>query len=211
MSRLINLIGQKFYRLTVVQRMSDDKRGSSKWLCRCDCGEEKIILGYSLKNGNTKSCGCLRREGNNKKHGHSTTIGSSKTYHSWQRIVQRCMNPNVKNYKDYGGRGIKVCKRWLKFENFLQDMGEPPTQNHSIDRIKNDLGYCKSNCKWSTRKQQQRNRRNSRLITFNGKTQCIIEWSEKTGVLAITINARLKRGWSIEKALTTPVVKRKYK
>ncbi len=201
---MIDLTGQKFERLVIVQRMDNDKYGNLRWLCLCYCGKEIIIRGDSLKSGNTKSCGCLKKEGNNFKHGHSTKNKTSKTYNSWYGMIQRCANPNTINYKDYGGNGTIVCKRWLKFENFLEDMGEVPI-GKSIDREDNHKAYCKENCRWSTRKEQQRNRRNNRLITFNGKIQCISAWSEEYNICPYVLRSRLNIGWSIKKSLNTPV------
>jgi len=201
-----NLIGQKFERLIVLKRMDNDKWGKSCWLCECDCGKEKIVIGSDLKSGNTKSCGCLAKEKLIKrltKHGHSTTTKVSKTYISWADMIQRCTNPNHKDYHNYGGRGIKVSKRWVKFENFLEDMGEPPTDKHTLDRISNDGNYCKSNCRWATRKEQSRNTRRNRLITYKGKTQCLIEWAEELGINYSTLKWRLCNGWSIERAFET--------
>lgn len=143
-----------------------------------------------------------------KKHGHSRKGKWSRTYNSWVHMIQRCTNPNNKDYHFYGGRGINVCKRWMgSFENFLEDMGEalPELQ---LDRSNNDRGYCKSNCRWATRKQQQRNKHNNRLETYNGKIQCIAAWVEETGISRQVILWRLNNGWSTEKALTTSVQKR---
>ncbi len=178
------------------------------WLCKCNCGQTTIVRGNSLGNGNTKSCGCLSREKTRKrleKHGCSKT----KIYDIWKAMIQRCVNPKAQAYKNYGGRGISVCKRWRKFENFLEDMGKQ-LPGQQIDRIDNNKSYCKSNCRWSTRKQQQRNKRNNRLITFRGQTKCLIEWSEKLGIDYQVIRIRLRQlNWSIEKALTTPVKEKK--
>ncbi|KKL97903.1 hypothetical protein LCGC14_1829790 [marine sediment metagenome] len=204
-----NLIGQKFGRLTVLKRMDNDKHRNSMWLCRCDCGKEKIICGYDLKRGHTQGCGCLRKEIagiTHTTHGHYKT----KTYKSWEQMIQRCTNPKVHNYHNYGGRGITICSRWMKFENFLEDMGERPGKNHSIDRINNNGNYCKSNCRWATIKQQNRNRRDNLYFTYKNKTQLLIEWSEETGILYTILYYRIFRsGWTIEKALTTPIKKRR--
>lgn len=214
MRKIINLIGKKFGRLTVLKRMANDKHKKPMWLCKCDCGEEKIVLGLSLKSGNTKSCGCLQKEvviKRSTKHGYNKRGKRYKIYNSWSDMIKRCTNPNVHNYNNYGGRGIKVCKRWQhSFANFFEDMGEPPTKKHSLDRIDNNKGYCKSNCRWATPKQQQTNKRNSRLKTYMGKTQCISIWAEEFGINYDILYARIFRyGWSIEKALTTPVRKRR--
>jgi hypothetical protein len=132
----------------------------------------------------------------------------SQTYKAWSTIIQRCTNLNNEKYPIYGGRGIKVCKRWLKFQNFLKDMGEPPTKHHSIDRINNNGDYCKSNCRWATRKQQQRNKRSNISATYNGVTQLIIDWAQEYQISYHTLRSRIYRlGWPIEKALTKPVQK----
>lgn len=211
-----NLIGQKFGRLTIIQKMDNDKWGHHRYLCQCTCKQKKIILGNKLESGHTKSCGCLQKDtvreigSQNIKHGHSRGKQRSAIYITWMNIVQRCANPNTANYKYYGGRGITVCERWLKFENFLEDMGERP-EGKSLDRVKNNKGYCKENCRWTTQKEQARNRRDNRLIFCFGRLQCISAWSEETNIKTGTIIARLDRRWSTEKTLTTPVLQRKNK
>lgn len=205
---MIDLIGKKFNRLTVIKQSNRNKHGQIQWLCECDCGKKTIVPGHCLRKGNTRSCGCLQREIIGKlftKHGHNSKDGKSKVYQAWDDMTQRCTNPNFRQYKDYGGRGIIICERWKKFTNFLRDMGEPTTNKHTLDRINNNGNYCKSNCHWATRKQQQRNKRNNHLITFGGKTQCLFSWAEETGIKYQTIQGRLGRGWSIEKTLTTQV------
>lgn len=200
----IDLIEQKFGRLVIIKRMDNDKWGHHRWLCRCVCGKEKIINGGDLKSGNTKSCGCLRI-----KHGHNNREKTSETYKSWQGMIQRCTNPKNKHYHCYGGRGIIICKRWLEFENFLEDMGERP-EGYQIDRINNNRNYCKSNCRWVTSKENNRNRRDNIFITYKNKTQLLIEWAEETGIPYRTLwNRIVLLGWSIERALTTSVRKQK--
>lgn len=206
--QIINLIGKRFGRLIVIKRMQQDRWRNYKWLCQCDCGKQKIVRSGSLRSGYTQSCGCLQKERcavSHTRHGHKTKEKTSKIYRIWEAILRRCKNPNYHEYKYYGGRGIKVCERWKKFENFLTDMGKPPTKNHSIDRINNDKDYCLENCRWATKKEQQRNKRNNHLETFNEKTKCIAEWAEEFGIPDGTLRARLKYGWSIDRALTTPV------
>jgi len=143
---MIDLTGQKFGRFVIIGQAGKDKWGKLLWLCRCDCGNETIVQGSNLKSGSVKSCGCLRRE-RLTKHGYAKNRKVAKIYTIWVTMIQRCTNPNNKKYKNYGGRGIKVCKHWRKFENFLKDMGLPPTHKHQIDRINNDKGYRKSNCR----------------------------------------------------------------
>ena len=137
---------------------------------------------------------------NNFIHGMSKT----STYKSWEAMIQRCSNASLKSYKNYGGRGISVCYEWTKFEKFYADMGIKPN-GCSIDRIDVNGNYDKLNCRWSSMKQQNRNRRNNRLIEFNGETMCINEWAESLGINKRTLLNRLTNGWEIKKALTHPV------
>lgn len=166
---MFDLIRQKFGRLIVIKQVDNNKRRDSRWLCKCDCGREKIILGFNLKDGNTKSCGCLQKEEFIKrltKHNYSKT----KIYIVWKSMKQRCSNPNHKSYRYYGGRGITVCKRWLKFENFNRDMGKGWKLGLTIEREDNDGNYCLENCRWATRSEQQRNKRNNHLTSLKENT-----------------------------------------
>ena len=148
--RVIDLAGERFGHLLVIERSFAKKRVS--WLCRCDCGKTSVIGACPLRDGRTKSCGCCQ---GNFIHGRSY----SPEFRSWWAMRQRCENSNLPRYYDWGGRGITVCDRWQKFENFFADMGEKPTPRHSIDRINNHGNYEPSNCRWATPKQQQRNSR----------------------------------------------------
>ena len=158
-----DITGQKFGRLIVIGFSGIDKYGKAQWKCKCACGKEVIAQSYLLRSGTTSSCGCLRREvtaKKNYKHGHTTNGVFSTEYHSWNDMKTRCYNKHRHNYKYYGGRGIKVCKRWRdSFSDFLQDMGRKPSPKHSIDRINNDGNYEPGNCRWATHSQQMRNRR----------------------------------------------------
>jgi len=135
-----------------------------------------------------------------RKHG----MYSTRTYKSWQSMKQRCDNPKDPSYPLYGGRGITYCYQWKSFETFYDEMGERPV-GCSLDRIHNDGGYYKENCRWATSKQQTRNRRDTNKILFRGKKQCFLDWSRELGIARSTLYNRLKRGWSIEKAFSTPV------
>ncbi len=211
MGRFIDLTGQRFERLVVLRFVDKNQFRHSLWLCECDCGIEKIVLGYDLKSGHTKSCGCLQKEKAsivNTKHGHTKNGKLSKTWITWRGMTQRCVDIGHKQYKDYGGRGITVCRRWRNFVNFLKDMGEHPGKEYQIDRVDNDGNYCRENCRWATKKEQMRNTRQNRLITFEGKTRCLIEWAEEYRMSDGTLRSRFRLGWSIEKALTTPVRKK---
>lgn len=182
----MDLTGKQFGRLVVVERVSNDKHGNLYWLCRCSCGNENgiVVRGSSLKISHTNSCGCLKIE-KATKHSHSQ---KNKTYKTWQGMIQRCTNPNNDGYKGYGGRGIAVCDRWINsFSNFLEDMGERPSE-HTIERRDNQAGYCSKNCYWATLSQQQRNTRRNHLITFNKETHCIAVWSEKTEIFEHVIH-----------------------
>jgi hypothetical protein len=209
MSKVRDLTGQKFGRLTVVSLDSVTKHRKAKWLCKCDCGKSHIVDGASISAGKTKSCGCLRREatikrniGLLKRHG----MHGTPEHYTWNSMRQRCENKNAPNFKRYGGRGISVCERWAEFENFLADMGERP-DGLTLDRIDNNGDYTPENCRWATRSQQQRNRSNTCRLTLNGLTLDIYEWAERTGIKRKTIYSRICSGWSTEKALTTPVAK----
>ena len=192
--------GDKFGRLTAVRFDHVGRNYQQCWLFECSCGNEKIIKVNGVKTGNTKSCGCLgveKRLKANTKHG----MAGTAIYSCWDSMIQRCLNQNHKSYKNYGGRGIKVCNKWLKFENFYKDMGKIP-KGLSLDRIENNKGYYKSNCKFSTRKEQQNNTRQNHYLTHNSKTQTLAQWAEELNLNYNTIAKRLRLGWSVEKTLS---------
>jgi hypothetical protein len=203
--RANELIGEKFGRLTVIGK---GERGKVHWkmICLCECGNQTSVVAYSLRQKTTTSCGCYRNEILSLRR---TTHGKSKThelYKTWAGMHSRCKSTMHKAYLDYGGRGIKVCERWHKFENFLADIGERPFNKASLDRIDNDGDYEPSNVRWATAIQQGRNKRNNKLITFNGKTQTLSTWAAELNLNKTTLKDRLgKYGWSTERALTTPV------
>lgn len=201
MPNRIDISGNKYNRLWVLS-YSHTSKGIAFWLCRCDCGKETIVDGRNLKSGHTKSCGCLsveQRPLNNLKHGGVTNGGMSAEYECWCGIKKRCYNENSDNYNLYGGRGIKMCDRWLSsFGNFLADMGNKPTPKHSIDRIDVNGDYEPSNCRWATQKEQCRNLRRNRIIEFNGESKTLIEWAEETGMNRDAIILRAERGLPLE-------------
>ena len=181
MGKFIDLTGQVFRRLTVLSGAGRSRYGQAMWLCRCECGKQKIINGSSMLNGLTMSCGCLR-----KKHG----LAGTPIYSVWKNMRNRCNNQKALQYKNYGQRGISVCERWDKFENFYADMGDRPDEL-SIERIDNNGNYEPSNCKWATHKEQGRNQRTNRIIKYGGKSQCLAEWAEEIGIARDTLWRRL--------------------
>ena len=165
MSQRKDISTQRFGRLTVLRYVRSDKRGEAMWKCRCDCGKVVLALGGNLRSGHTQSCGCWMRQraaAAQYVHGESRSRISNRKrtseYQRWHSMRKRCLNPNCKAYKNYGGRGIKVCKRWKHYPNFLADMGRCPS-GKSLDRINNDGNYTPANCRWATQKQQVHNRR----------------------------------------------------
>lgn len=197
--RFINLTGQKFDRLTAISYAGRHNR-DSYWNCLCSCGKESVVTTSHLRKRTIKSCGCLRRDILTT-HGHSK---STPEYRIWSAMKTRCTNPRQEGFPNYGGRGIKVCERWLSFENFLADMGHRPSPTHEIDRIDNNGNYEPDNCHWATKRQNRNNRRDSRLLTHEGKTQSIAQWAEELGFNYSTLYQRLKLGWTTSSALNTP-------
>lgn len=179
---------------------------------RCDCGTVKVMDHFNVKS-TTQSCGCMTIEAlkagthninRTPKHGKTFT----KTYHAWSNIIQRCTNENNEHFYNYGARGITVCEQWSKdFRQFLEDVGEAPSREHAIDRIDNSRGYEPGNVRWVTKKQNQRNRRNTVFVTHEGRTAPLTEFCEEFGVNPNNVRNRIVRGWSFERAITTPVRK----
>ena len=159
-------VGQVFGRLQVLSECAaKTKAGGTQWECICSCGRRKITSGTNLATGDTKSCGCLRTDtvvARSTKHGYSTSTYKAKIYWVWADMIGRCHNTAHKRYKDYGGRGIFVCDKWRNFKGFIEDMGETP-DGLTLDRIDNDKGYSKDNCRWATYAEQNQNRRYNTL------------------------------------------------
>ena len=200
MQNTLGLLSQKFGRLTVVSKASASKAGKSRWLCRCDCGIEKIVRGDNLTSGCTKSCGCLNRALVSERR---TTHGNSQTpeYKAWKAAEYRCIHPNDARFHDYGGRGIEF--RLPNFVEFLAHIGPRPSNKHSLDRIDNNGHYEIGNIRWGTKEIQYLNRRSTRMITYQAQNLCMAEWAKKIGCSSSTIAYRLKLGWSVEATLET--------
>ena len=199
------MIGQRFNRLVVEAELPERMWGKRAYRCRCDCGAEVRTTGNHLKRGNTQSCGCYQRDRVRETHLTHGRPLTDKTYQCWLNMRRRCTDETQPRYDRYGGRGIKVCERWQSFENFLADMGEKP-RGKSLDRYPdNDGDYESSNCRWATPGQQNRNKSNNRLITFDGKTRTLQDWATHTGINQPSLHYRLSAGWSIKDALTVPV------
>ncbi|MEK4148955.1 hypothetical protein NST02_17990 [Robertmurraya sp. FSL W8-0741] len=195
MPKPLNLVGKTFGKLTVINKSDNNKFGKTTWLCKCSCGSEKVIIGSALKNGITKSCGCLKREvltERNFKHGKSY----KRIYTTWQNMKSRCGNPNRQDYKNYGGRGISVCEEWLNdFESFFNWSIDNGYKDHlTIDRINNDMGYSPNNCRWTTQKEQMRNFRNNIYIDINGEQLTMTAIAEKYNVSREAVRERYKKG-----------------
>lgn len=210
---LTDLIGTKVGRLDVLSALRyEGKSRRLVVLCRCECGTEKEILAQSLRSGVTLSCGCLNRDSEfrksvNGKRTHGMT--GSPTYRVWRNMHSRCENPKATGYESYGARGIAVCERWFSFENFLADMGERPSRK-TIERDDVNGNYEPGNCRWATYAEQGVNRRDNRIIEFNGDRMCLSEWAAKIGVEQSTLHARLKAGVPVEIALTRSTLPKNY-
>jgi hypothetical protein len=199
----IDLTGKHFERLRVTRRLPPRKSGEKpRWECLCDCGKLIQTSGSCLRQGHTKSCGCLmieRTKEVNTRHGKKGT----RVYRIWSGMHNRCRNPNSKDYVRYGARGIRVCDRWKQFERFYVDMGEPPTKGHEIERLDNARGYCPDNCVWATDGEQARNRRSNVVLEWGGRKQCACMWERELGLSNGSLGKRLRAGWSLQRTLTT--------
>lgn len=191
-------VGQRFERLVITKARKADGGGKTILTCLCECGKTIETNGDKLASGNTRSCGCLRT-----KHG----LGGTDVYFIWHGMLRRCEDEKCEAYPHYGGRGIKVCDRWHDVSLFASDMGPRPSKSHSIDRKNNDGDYEPGNCRWATPTVQQRNRSNCHKLECGGENLSISEWEQRLGCSTGTIQGRLSRGWSIQRAVTTPVNK----
>lgn len=213
MGKFKNIVGQKFGKLLILTD-NERKNNTSNLYCRClcDCGNEKLIRKSCILNGNTKSCGCLAKDAHKNResyHGDSDTT----EYTTYTCMKYRCYNPKNHAYKDYGGRGITVCDRWMGkngYKNFISDMGYKNNPELTLERIDNEKGYSPENCIWATRKAQATNRRTTTKYKYLGKELTLNEWSKSTGIHKSTLYYRvIMLKWSIKKAIETPIFKPK--
>lgn len=216
MSRGVNISGYRFGRLLIVRLSRKGKR--RYWLCECDCGNIKSVLHENLTSGQTKSCGCLARELSKQrchertgpaaahyKHGFCVNK-NQRLYRIWGGIKQRCGNPNVHNFCDYGGRGIKICSEWGEFEPFMKwALSHGYKNTLEIDRKDVNGDYSSDNCRWVTKKEQTMNKRSNHLITFNGETKTLFEWASHLNMNGSSLLWRIKKGWDVKKAFLTPI------
>ena len=198
--RQSNLEGQVFGRLTVVEDLGNVE-GYRAYRCTCSCGSETVVAAHRLLHEKgPRSCGCLQREAVTK-HG----MEGTRVYKIWQGMKSRCYNRNHVSFKHYGGRGIAICERWLNdFAIFYADVGEPPSDRHTLDRRDANGNYEPGNCRWATWLEQVNNTRSNVLLTYDGETRTAAEWARITGLNAATIRQRKKRGWTDTQILTTP-------
>lgn len=205
----LDLIGQRFERLLVLIEMPRKNPRVRRWLCLCDCGELKIANQADLRNGNTRSCGCLQQE-------HRSMVSRfSRRTHSrsrhplfvtWRNMMDRCYKSQHADFKNYGGRGITVCERWHQIENYIADMGEKPYPKATVERKDNNGNYCPDNCTWADRTTQCRNRRNTYKVLFNGENRILIELANEYKMPSRVVWERVSRyKWSVKRALTTPI------
>ena len=205
-----DLSEQRFGRLTAMYLVETNTSGVL-WHCKCDCGNEKDIRSHDLTSGNTKSCGCLAKEGNNLKHGGARTGKFERLYRVWERMKERCNNPNSKAYDKYGGRGIKVCDEWLDYNNFRKWSllngydKDAAFRECTIDRIDNNKGYSPDNCRWVDQKAQNNNYSRNRIIEYNGESHNLAQWSEITGLPYYILYNRVRRGYTVEELFEIPV------
>ncbi|MND76611.1 hypothetical protein D3C80_682590 [compost metagenome] len=199
--------GTKFGSFTFIN-YTRSVSGGMRGMFKCElCNEERERVVSHVRTGYTKRCNC-QGIGRPKQHGHASHDRSTPTYEAWRSMKKRCLNPAHHAYNDYGGRGIGICEAWMSFQAFLADMGECP-EGMTLDRRDNSLGYSADNCRWVTMSVQNNNKRSNSILSFQGKSLTISEWAAATGIKDCTLSERLRRGWSVEKCLTTPP--RKYR
>lgn len=208
--KFIDMTGEKYGKLLVVEYAGKTQRGISLWKCKCDCGREVAVQSANLRNGHTKSCGCFRAEWckeNCTKHG----LEHTRLYGIWTDMIHRCHNPENSSYERYGARGISVCEEWRNDVRVFYDwaINNGYSDDLTIDRVDNNGNYCPDNCRWATRVEQASNRRSNILITRNGETKTMKQWAISEGIPYQVVWQRIKKlGWDTERALTEKVANR---
>lgn len=192
MGRRADVTGQRFGRLVAVSSLRSSPHGNRIWRCQCDCGRTSEVLVSNLLSGHTTTCGCAYA-----RHGHVSAGKKSRTYRSWQAMIERCTRGTCPEYKRYGAKGITICERWRVFVNFLSDMGERPVGT-SLDRIDNDRGYEPGNCRWATRSAQDRNTKRNHWVVVNGERMVLTDAARRLGVHSSTLAERLRKGTASE-------------
>lgn len=210
MSKFIDITGKRFNSLVVIKRLENAKGGVVRWECLCDCGNITAVRGSNLKNGAVKSCGCRREDAGklNSTHG----MSKSKLYRKWAGMKQRCYNNSIASFKDYGGRGIKVCNEWKdSFETFRDwALSHGYSDDLTIERIDTEKDYCPNNCMWIPFNKQQGNRRICYSFVHNGESKNLADWCRDLNLDYYMVHNRIyKLGWSFEKAISEPVHKEK--
>lgn len=208
MGRLKDYTGERFGRLIVIKRVENNKHNQVRWLCKCDCGNKKIVLANALREGNTRSCGCLKHEQNYINIVHIThNKSNTRLYNIWKNMKNRCNNPKNRRHKFYYDKGIKVCNEWQKnFMSFYKwAMENGYKENLTIDRIDNNGNYEPNNCRWATITEQNNNQSNNIRIYYNNITYNVKDFCKKYKIKRCTLMQRLKNNWNIEKIINTPI------
>ena len=199
-----SLVGQRFGSRVVVD-LAPRQKSRERAVVQCDCGKSDEIDVRRLLAGSAPRCRNCAAKSKPMLHGGYRDGKASPEYSSWRAMLKRTENPNHEAYERYAGRGIHVCPEWHDFKVFLRDVGPRPSLEYSLERIDNSLGYHPSNVKWATSAEQNNNTRSNRLLELNGRTQTLVQWARELGAIPETITQRLKHGWSVKRALTTPV------
>lgn len=215
--KAIDITGQRFGRLTVIERVKNTSRKDSLWLCKCECGNIKEVTYSNLNSGHTKSCGCFRIETTSKRNTKTKIkhhLCSDPIYEKWTFMKSRCYYTNNDSYTDYGGRGIVVCDEWIDTENgfinfYNWSINNGWAKDLTLDRIDNNGKYCPENCRWATLKEQANNKRNTVYLEYNDIKLSLSEWAEKLDVPRYILKERRSLGWSDDKIITTPIQHRR--
>lgn len=203
MGKALDLVGEKYGRLTVLKKLPERKRKCVMWLCLCDCGNTDEVTTSEIRSGKHLSCGCYQKERaseTNSTHRNSRT----RLHRIWCAMIQRCENENHVGYGNYGGRGVRVCDEWRNSFHAFREWAlcNGYSDELTIERLDVDGNYCPENCKWATRHEQMNNTRRTKYFEYNGEKRTLREWSNITGIPFTRLKGRLQRGWTIERALT---------